>query len=94
MSLKKLQALLLCSALILNMSGCSTSRTVTVDRPILIAPPSELFQRCEPKRVEQDTVESLAQAYVHNTYEVWKCNSRLELIEEWTNKQKVIYGKQ
>lgn len=56
----------------------------------IIAPPDELMVTCNPERVKEDTVRALAHAYVVNTYEVWKCNERLEALREWTAKQKEL----
>lgn len=38
----------------------------------------------------EDSVRALAHAYVTNTYEVWKCNSKIESIDKWIKIQKEI----
>ena len=45
---------------------------------------------CKPERVMGDSVRALAHAYVTNTYEVWKCNSKIESIDKWIEQQKEI----
>ncbi|ATW58371.1 hypothetical protein CNR37_00164 [Pseudomonas phage ventosus] len=58
---------------------------------ILIAPPDELLTLCIPERVTENTVRALAHGYVVNTYEVWKCNQRIENIQKWVLEQKELY---
>lgn len=40
----------------------------------------------------EDTVRALAHAYVVNTYEVWKCNSKIEALNKWVREQKEIHN--
>lgn len=47
---------------------------------------------CIPERVKENTVRALAHGYVVNTYEVWKCNSRIESIQRWVEQQEKLYG--
>ncbi|QXV71748.1 hypothetical protein psageK4_094 [Pseudomonas phage psageK4] len=34
----------------------------------------------------------MAHAYVTNTYEVWKCNNRIQSYTDWLKQQEKIYG--
>src|SRR5437870_5618196 len=90
--LRSLRAFLMGIVLVLILCACSTQPTVTVTKTIVLAPPNELMQRCTPERVQEDTVRALAHAYVTNTYEVWKCNSRIESIQQWVLKQQELYN--
>lgn len=58
---------------------------------MVIAPPDNLLVLCIPERVKEDTVRALAHGYVVNTYEVWKCNKRIENIQQWILEQKELY---
>lgn len=78
--------------LALILCGCSTQHTVVERKTILLAPPEDLLQVCTPERVKEDSVRALAHGYIVNTYEVWKCNSRIEGIQEWVRQQKEIYN--
>lgn len=57
----------------------------------MLAPPDDLLTLCVPERVMEDSVRALAHGYVVNTYEVYKCNSRLENIRKWIDQQQEIY---
>jgi hypothetical protein len=63
-----------------------------VTKTIVLAPPSELLVVCVPERVKEDSVRALAHGYVVNTYEVWKCNNRIEGIQQWVLKQQELYN--
>ena len=76
---------------LLLLCSCSTQPTVVEVRTIVLAPPDDLLTLCIPERVKEDTVRALAHGYVVNTYEVWKCNSRLENIRKWIDQQQEIY---
>lgn len=65
--------------------------TVVETKTIVIAPPAELLKVCVPERVKEDTVHALAHGYVVNTYEVWKCNTRIENIQKWVDEQRELY---
>ena len=79
-------------ALVLTLCACSTQPTVTVTKTVVLHPPSEYLQVCHPERVQEDTVRALAHAYVTNTYEVWKCNNRIQSYKEWLEQQEKLYG--
>lgn len=87
----RLKRLLMIVVFLLLLCSCSTPRTVVEVRTIVLAPPDDLLTLCIPERVKEDTVRALAHGYVVNTYEVWKCNSRLENIREWIEQQQEIY---
>jgi len=85
-----LRDLLMGSVFLLTLCACSTTPIAVEVKTILIAPPDELMVGCTPERVKEDTVRALAHGYVVNTYEVWKCNAKLEALREWTAKQKEL----
>lgn len=41
-------------------------------------------------KVEEDTVQGLARGYILNTNSLYKCNVKLEAIDNWTTTQKEI----
>ncbi|WVS24512.1 Rz-like spanin [Pseudomonas phage Psxphi15] len=47
---------------------------------------------CKPERVTEDTVRALAHGYVTNTYEVWRCNNRIQSYKDWLEQQEKLYG--
>ncbi|QNO00339.1 hypothetical protein QGX21_gp135 [Pseudomonas phage phiPsa315] len=65
---------------------------MTVTKTVVLHPPSEFLTLCNPERVQEDTVRALAHAYVTNTYEVWKCNNRIQSYRDWLEQQEKIYG--
>lgn len=83
--------LLMIVVFLLLLCSCSTPPTVVEVRTVVIAPPDDLLTLCIPERVKEDTVRALAHGYVVNTYEVYKCNSRLESIRKWIEQQQEIY---
>jgi hypothetical protein len=87
-----LQGTLMMIVLALTLCACSTTRTVTVEKTIVLRPPSEYLVTCIPERVKEDTVRALAHAYVTNTTEVWTCNNRIQSYKEWLERQEKIYG--
>ena len=91
---RNLGALLTTLALVLTLSACSTKPTVTVSRTIVLAPPTELLTECTPVRVKDDTVAALAEGYIKNTYEVWRCDSRIKAIKKWSEEQGKLYNGQ
>lgn len=89
--LRSLKPLLIMIVFLLTLCACSTKPTVTVTRTVVLAPPKELLRVCVPERVTENTVRALAHGYVVNTYEVWKCNNRIENIQKWVDQQQEIY---
>ena len=77
---------------LLLLCSCSTQPTVVEVRTIVLAPPDDLLTLCIPERVKEDTVRALAHGYVINTYEVWKCNNRIQSYKDWLEQQEKLYG--
>jgi hypothetical protein len=90
--LRSLRATLTMLVLALTLCACSTQPTVTVTKTIVLSPPPDLLQVCIPERVKENTVRALAHGYVVNTYEVWKCNQRIENIQKWILEQQEIHS--
>lgn len=60
----------------------------------MLAPPSELLQKCKPARVENNKVKTLVAANIINTTEIYKCNNRLDAIGEWYKQQAAVGEKE
>lgn len=87
---RPLRGMLMGIGFLLALCACSTTPIAVETKTILIAPPDELLISCNPERVKEDTVRALAHGYVVNTYEVWKCNARLEALREWKARQQEL----
>lgn len=53
--------------------------------------PSVLLSPLPIKAVEEDTVGSLAEAYIDNTLHLGLANRRLERIRQWQERQRDVY---
>ena len=56
----------------------------------MLVPPQELFQHCQPVRVEDNKVKTLIAANIINTTEIYKCNNQLDGISNWYKKQSEV----
>ncbi len=56
-----------------------------------LAPPAVLLNDCKINRVEEDTVKSLAKAYIKNNQSLSECNTNLKAVRDWVEKQEEIY---
>ena len=79
------------SILILLCTACSERVIVTQVETHLIAPPQSLLINCKVNKVEEDTVHSLAKAYIKNNKSIKECNNNIDAIRKWTNKQVELY---
>lgn len=57
----------------------------------VLAPPSVLLSECKVNRVEEDTVKSLAKAYIKNNQSIRECNNNITAIRNWVKEQGDIY---
>lgn len=50
-----------------------------------------MTDKLEVYKVNDNTIKALGEAYVKNTYNLWKCNANLDAIRNWSDKQETIY---